>query len=419
MKRRLKEAAGFTLVELIVVIAILGILAGVAVPTYSGYVKKANLAADQTLVDSINTAFASACIENGEDINRVTAADLAIGEDGVLNVEASNLVNDDVKVAFGRYLGGEVKFKVLTTSDVGFDRTAHIFKIISDIDLGVYGNLTFAQELLDRVKDSIFMTDPDLGVNNLMDRVDFVSSLAAGVADPTAGENGNGAWQMLSRYNTQMFADLGIVLPSEDEYLAMSPEEQEAVMAPLKELRDAKIALLDAQGGGGIEGWSGMSYEEKGTYADNAILSTYAVLDAASGMNGKDPQAILTQISTTGNFKDMLTNTEDEDGVAVASAAYGLYTAYAHSLDAGAERDAAIAKLDDPIALMQGMDDPGFRSWIADEEETGEAEAALDAYMAAMEMIDASATNTEAKRNLIINGFTDPALLAVINQQMK
>ena len=56
MKRRWKQTAGFTLVKLIVVIAILGVLAGVAVPTYSGYVKKANMAADQTLASDIATA---------------------------------------------------------------------------------------------------------------------------------------------------------------------------------------------------------------------------------------------------------------------------------------------------------------------------------------------------------------------------
>ena len=48
-----KSKAGFTLVELVVVIAILGILAGVGTVGYSGYVKSAQKKADQTLVANI------------------------------------------------------------------------------------------------------------------------------------------------------------------------------------------------------------------------------------------------------------------------------------------------------------------------------------------------------------------------------
>ena len=51
-----RHEAGFTLVELIVVIAILAILGGVAVPVYSGYMKKANMTADRTLVSEVANA---------------------------------------------------------------------------------------------------------------------------------------------------------------------------------------------------------------------------------------------------------------------------------------------------------------------------------------------------------------------------
>ena len=48
-----QSAAGFTLVELVVVIAIMGILAGVGTVGYSGYMKSAQKKADQTLVANI------------------------------------------------------------------------------------------------------------------------------------------------------------------------------------------------------------------------------------------------------------------------------------------------------------------------------------------------------------------------------
>lgn len=65
--RILRKQAGFTLVELIVVIAIIAVLGGVAVPAYSGYIEKANRAADAQLLADVNKAFAAACMMNGEN----------------------------------------------------------------------------------------------------------------------------------------------------------------------------------------------------------------------------------------------------------------------------------------------------------------------------------------------------------------
>ena len=65
---------GFTLIELMIVVAIIGILAAVAIPAYQDYVVKAKLAKVSSTVDSIKTAIALYYQENGSFPTTTTAA---------------------------------------------------------------------------------------------------------------------------------------------------------------------------------------------------------------------------------------------------------------------------------------------------------------------------------------------------------
>jgi prepilin-type N-terminal cleavage/methylation domain-containing protein len=62
-----KKKKGFTIVELVIVIAVIGILAAVLIPTFGGLIMKANVASDSALVKNINTQLAIAEQEHGKN----------------------------------------------------------------------------------------------------------------------------------------------------------------------------------------------------------------------------------------------------------------------------------------------------------------------------------------------------------------
>ena len=73
---------GFTIVELVIVIAVIAILSAVLIPTFSNLIRKANISSDTVLSKNLNTALKMAEVENG--VNSFDEALEAMKENGYL-----------------------------------------------------------------------------------------------------------------------------------------------------------------------------------------------------------------------------------------------------------------------------------------------------------------------------------------------
>lgn len=95
----LSKQFGFTMIELMIVVAILGVLASIAIPSYQGYIAKSQLRGAFSELASLKVTYEIA-------INEGTAPSLNPGDDGYIGLpsDGSNLCDLDLIASNGGIL---------------------------------------------------------------------------------------------------------------------------------------------------------------------------------------------------------------------------------------------------------------------------------------------------------------------------
>ena len=360
---------GFTLVELIVVIAILAILAGIAVPAYSGYIKKANEAADQQILAAVNTAFAAACLEESIDFNAVTNARLIYvsnsnGEGITISgatptaVSGNYTVPSDFSTTFMFYLSDPVSTKVI--SNIYYVRgsgfTADDGKIVS-------GNMTGPQ--LQAAKDRVSASNTAGNETNLVQTVGNLSNKLAYQIENEGRE--------LTDYMT-------------DEEKA----QYNAFMDSLK-----------------------LGENPTSTEKANA-----AVLYAASVMKGETAESINQKIAAgEAEGKNMMTVLTEEYGtIATSAMMYGVITGYANSDYASEDfkktyAETEINGLSGVSTLMGAMtQDSAWEQYYGSNEKGMMAD--VDGYLGAMEIVNGHNGSVNVSQS---DAFTNQEIMDIVN----
>lgn len=115
MNEKLNHKKAFTVVELVIVIAIIAVLAAVLIPTFAGLIHSANVSSDKSLVKNLNTALRADEVLNGSNSNIDRA--LGVSLENGYNIEkltptsqGNEIVWDEVNNQFALIKGDQVLY---------------------------------------------------------------------------------------------------------------------------------------------------------------------------------------------------------------------------------------------------------------------------------------------------------------------
>ncbi len=422
-----RDRAGFTLVELIVTIAILGILSGAAVPVYSGYLSKANEAADLQLLSAMNTAFSAACAEMGVDPKSVDASVALTGPTGAKSVGAvSASVNgraiSNFNTAFLRYYGENRTKTFKVYQSLGYDKANGVFVDGSKKIEVPYGSGTVSVTMEDLTAFRASTFGSSLSTEELMDDVQNVVDAAGGTF-----------MGYLSNHSTSQLYDLlsdsngGIWHYLTDKLGVADPDS-----LTHEQIANA-LVLYAADGASGMDAQSILSaVDSKGSlalslgesnmvtqmtlpyalsmayaYSDNATIDTTFELDKTAAKNAGYTINAKTPLETVQEYVTTLYG--DNATVTKHGTKFNITI---HSDNAREYFDDLSEKMDNPYKLgaltSSILSSSGFSAY----QNSAQAESDMNGFLSAMNMINTTVTSGNGDVNsLLNNGFDDENLV--------
>lgn len=375
----MRKNGGFTLVELIVVIAILAILAGIAVPAYSGYIKKADKAADLQLLAAVNESFQAACVSEGTTAAAIKSASLTWNGAKVVGISSPAELDSAFKMFYAGNEGTE--FKVLANKLVFANGVfAEMGSGLANVMDALLGDTTLSASI-QAVKDSAFHT---IGYDKLAGQIDNASGMMAEL----------GADETSSFYNLLNSA------ANQETMLSFFGSEEEVMALGLQ-----KVEMLKKD-----PAYAGKTDEELSAIAMNQMLANTAVLTAAQNSTAVNDTFISNLAN--GSAIDALRATTDggeatADTVAQAAFAYAMYTSYKNSK--GEDVSGEVNLLD----VYNTLESDDFKNNYMT---SAQFTADKDGYMGAMDLISAGANNSDGNvaNDILLNGFNSSELVALM-----